>query len=361
MQDTSDNIYYNVIISNPMVVDPTNPYGNNNVIPAVYEENRTQAIITDPSKYEMTIVRFELPGANIPICILPRAINILNPLDLNFTPLQFIMTYLGDPFVANLVYVPGFAGLNPPPPPPQPVPSQNPYYWIFSYQHMINMMNTTMTTAFNALKTIYPALPQTEAPYFIYNPETQLISMIVQKNYVGSGILIGMNSDMLRFLRGFYYDFGFITQPGNPSISYVSFNISDTKNNSYDATHYEIKQEFVTLQYWNSFKNIVFITGTIPIQAEYIPELNGQGSNNFRPILTDFEPILSEAGDARSTLQYYPQGPYRMVSLLSNTPLTKFDVRVFWQDQENNLYPIVLSPGMSLSIKFLFSRRYNTS
>lgn len=362
MQDTSDNIYYNVIITNPMVFDQIDINGNNDVIPAVYEENRTQAIIADPSKYELSIIRFEIPGANIPLFVMPRVISgAPPPANLHLTPLQFLMKYSGTTFAANLIYVPIASNIFLPPPPPAPVPISNPYYWVYSYNHMLSMMNTTMATVFGQLKASFPGAPPTEPPYFIYNAETQLISMIAQKSYEGSGVDVGMNGPMLRFVRGFELSFGKIQEIGNPNVNYSTFNIYDTGNNSYDATHYEMKQEYVTLQYWNSFKNIVFITGTLPIQAEFIPELNGQGANNFRPILTDFEPILASAGDARSVLQYYPQGPYRMVSLQSTTPLTKFDVRVYWQDQENNLYPIILSPGMSLSIKFLFSRRYNTN
>lgn len=359
-KDCSENIYYNVIINNPMVKNLNDISGNNTSMRAEFIENRVQSILDNPSDYFLSIIRFEIPGANIPLFVMPHIINPLNPLDVNFTPLQFTFTYNNVSFTRNLIYISN-QPINVPISPTQFISDDNPYYYVYTYQHMIDMMNTTLLNCFNDLKIAFPLAPPSEAPYFIYNAETQLISLITQYNYsIPNSISIGFNQNMGRFLRGF----NFILINGLPT-----FIIENTQNNAYakpggtiplpsfPPDYLETKQEFNTLQYWNSFKNIVFITGTIPVQAEYIPQLNGQGSNNFRPILTDFEPLLSEAGDARSVIQYFPQGPYRLVNMQSCTPLNKFDVSIYWQDQENNLYPIFISPGQSLSIKFLFTRK----
>ena len=59
----------------------------------------------------------------------------------------------------------------------------------------------------------------------------------------------------------------------------------------------------------------------------------------------------------KANLQYYAQGPYRLVDLNSNIPLNKFDVQIFWSDQRNNLYPLYISYGQEVSIKFLFVKK----
>ncbi len=107
---------------------------------------------------------------------------------------------------------------------------------------------------------------------------------------------------------------------------------------------------------------MVFLTSTLPIQNEYIPATAINTSSNsgfaaYRPIITDFVPDLNLAGDTRTRFNYFPQGPYRLITLKSNEPLRRIDLQVFWQDQYQNLYPLSIACNESDTIKIMFIRK----
>jgi hypothetical protein len=375
--DTSDNIYYNIEINNILTSGT-----ENNQIPAQYFENTSQAILTDPSQYYLTIARFSVPGSSIPIFIMDIINNQANP---NLTPYIVCLSYDGNDYPVNIIYYP----LNTALAPTTAIPQQqvnNSYYYVYSYDHMIQMINTALATSFSQLKTANPGAPPTQPPFFIYDPETQLISLIVQKEYYYDGMTatidIYTNANLLNtYLESISAIFYGFNQPNGKDFKYI---IDLKYNNGYPAannpativnryytpgttsmqlpTYLMYTQEYSMIQYWNSFKNIVFISGTIAVQGEYIPQkinqpTTSQGAVSFRPILTDFQPDLETPGAGRTIMQYYPQGPYRLVDLVSTQPMNKIDISIFWQDKDDDLWPIYLNTNQSASVKLLFIRK----
>lgn len=390
-----DHIYYNIEISNSV-----NKNGNKDPrgIPASYSENLTQPIINNPSDYYLTILRFTIPGSGIPILTMDIQPN--QP-DINLTPYSFTLNY-NNIHIQKFIMFKNWNNQNLPRP-PNPIRANDPYYFIFEYNIMIQMMNTALKEAFNELvAAVAPAvLPVTEPPFFIYDETTQLISIIAQKNY--SPILAGEETVKIyantalytRFLSSLFVQFdGYNKNDGRnyhilfPPVQVTT--ISDTidilpkYNDSFvsganptqmygnryytgsvnNPPEYLINtQEYNTIQYWNSFKKIVFTTNLIPIQSEYVPSSSTSGNNHtvgtvaFRPILTDYEPLLSAAGDCRSELQYFNQGEYRLVDLISTSPLQKIDIQVYWEDFDNNLYPVMIASNQLATIKMLFVKK----
>lgn len=538
LSKTPDHIYYNVIMGNSHFSAGSN---TNNL--ATFSETRVEAIVDKPEDYYLSIIRFNVPGSSIPLFVCPIQLG-LTQYDPDLTIFsvnlmygsyssQTYLTYQSNLYESNLP--PGVG--NPPYPKPLP-PSQNngvqvdsPYYYVYTYETMIDMINQAIVKAFSKLKAATSGSPPADPPYFVYNAETQLLQFICQDSYVGylksttatpsliNTIGIYFNDPLKRFIDGFrfntysidsplgldiqmdvvnynnnftqvkpVYSIGTASQTGTtvtglgttftvgmvggtikwnylsspylnsqaaiitaftngttitvdrsqsvqtgsgatatltvdflgrvtsfiitaPGINYyvgeqVAFvsgsNITSTINvltvdggggiltatllNQgfgyapgavtiagdvlgyysivYGATneHLLLEQEYNTLAYWNSFRNLVFVTGSIPVASEYVPTSvfgpnSGSGINNSRQILTDFEPLLQYAGDSRTNLQYYPQGPYRLVNLETNIPLRRFDVQIFWQDNNNVLRPVYLSRGTEATIKFLFLKK----
>ncbi len=427
-----DHIYYNVII-------PHDPSFGDAASPMKYQENRVDALIDNPSDWYLSIIRFTIPGTFIPILVMP--INSgSSQTDPNQTQFYVTLSYGGDDYTQNVVYVPDNVFPVPVPPsqnPPYYSQVITPYYYVYSYHHFLTMINTALETAFTALKTAHATAPITAAPYYIYDETTQLFSLIVEYSaFVSPGtVSLYVNRYLQKYFNGLHVKNIAVNAPSQKEILYI---FEDYGNNYYTSnklfyntgtasktgttitgigttftaamvggtivwtsgesatiatftsttslsapasqsqnvgsgtytiyypnptTFMRFTQEYIAIQYWNSFRDIVFLSGSIPIQAEYVPAQRTQslqitiGENNFRPILTDFEPILAAAGDARSVLQYYPSGPYRLVNLQSNIPLRKLDVDVYWQDQLNNLYPMYVQPGQEATIKFLFVKR----
>lgn len=410
-----DNIYFNIEISNPLTSNPAYnipPFQNSqNTIIAEYMENTTQPILSNPSEYYLTIARFSVPGLSIPIIDMDIIPNQPNQ---NLTPYVLTLSFGGIDFPVNILYFSADLTTSLPGP-PIPIKQQSDYYYVYEYNIMIQMMNIALRTSFNALKAAFPAAPPTEPPFFEFNEETQLISLVAQNsyseviaggptievwandifyfrfvnsmmiNYIGSNQVNGKDVRFLfppttlqtfvsvtnplgtQLLEPKYNDL-YAINASNPVGAFArlprdyTLSINNPALAGLNGAYLFNTQEFVTLQYWNSFKNIIFTTASIPIQAEYIPANNttgGQGSGSvaYKPILTDFEPLLPRAGDARTLLQYYPQGPYRLIDLLGTQPLQKLDIKIFWQDIYDNLHPLVIGPNELASVKLLFIKK----
>lgn len=370
--DSSDNIYYNIEINNVLSSGT-----ENSQVPAQYFENTSQSVLTDPSQYYLTIARFSVPGSAIPIFIMDIINNQANP---NLTPYIFCLSYAGNDYPVNIIYYP----LNNSSAPTTAIPAQqvnSNYYYVYSYDHMIQMINIALADSFSQLKTANPGAPPSRPPFFTYDAVTQLISLVVQNEYYYDGITptidIFLNANLLNtYLESISAYFYGYNQPNGKDFKFIidaKYNNGYTNgtNNKYyvpsdvPATlpHYLVyTQEYSMIQYWNSFKNIVFISGTIAVQGEYIPQKknpnsSSQGAVSFRPILTDFQPDLETPGSGRTIMQYFPQGPYRLVDLVSTQPMNKIDISIYWQDKDDDLWPVYLNTNQSASVKLLFIRK----
>jgi hypothetical protein len=123
-------------------------------------------------------------------------------------------------------------------------------------------------------------------------------------------------------------------------------------------------QQFNALSIWSSLSSIVLATSQIPVQFEYLPYSSNSsliggsavGSQNFRPILTDFVPDLTQATQSRTQFTYYAN-PYRLIELTSQEPLRKLDIQLFWEDKNQNLYPLKITYNSSDNIKIVFIKK----
>jgi hypothetical protein len=349
-QDTADHFYFNVVMPHDVT-----SYGVKSS-PASFITEMTNNMIDNPSDYYISIVRFSVPGNGIPITIFPTDNNDDSIISLTLlynstTPYQTFLEYVPDNPSES------FAAKN---------------FFVYSYQGMLNMMNTALQTCTNLLNTDHPGT-LSFSPYFIYDANTELISLITPyTNIQNNMVKIFANTPLfVEFLNSFQ-NISFNRGDPNGLDIQITTNVLPGNANGYaipgstltnPPAALKFTQEYVSLQYWSAFKNLAFISASLPIIKESIPQsgdlLNSEltGQANYFPILTDFEPLLSSAGDARSQLQYYPQGPYRYVNMISNIPLRKIDVRIFWQDKHNNLYPLTISFGQVASIKLLFRKR----
>jgi hypothetical protein len=61
--------------------------------------------------------------------------------------------------------------------------------------------------------------------------------------------------------------------------------------------------------------------------------------------------------ESKPSIQYSPQGEYRLIDLQSNAPINNIEISVFWRDQYGILHPFVLEPGCFSSLKILFRKK----
>lgn len=360
----NDNIYLNVTITNTN----TTSQGiiDENPIAGVYDVTKTLPILDKASNYYCSIIRFDIPLNLIPIFIMPivPASTFINPQpNRNLTPLIIGITYLGVDYPVNIIYVPENT-LN--------APSQNvvgqqvitPYYFVYTYQNLIESINTALGTAIT--NSGFP-LAGSQTPFFFLDHNTQLIKLVVPNSFT-TGVnhpTIFMNELLLaNYLETFEGQFIGYNQPNGkdfifdldnptPDQAYGLFNTVPTT----PPVYWIFSQEYTILNYWTSLRKIIISTTTIPIVNEFISLGNNSGVAGSFPIITDFTPALEFAGQSRSVAYYYPTSQYRLVDMISDTPLYKINLILYWEDKLGNLFPIYISRYQQANIKIAFLRK----
>lgn len=133
---------------------------------------------------------------------------------------------------------------------------------------------------------------------------------------------------------------------------------------------WQMSEEHSTLGTWTQFEAIRLTTASMPVRQEVVQasQFVDAGSNPYagsqtnglyssQQILTDFLPTQDVFGDVGTVLQFFPQGPYRLVDLFGTTPLSLIDVSVYWVDRNQAQYLLQIPPQQALSIKLLFKRK----
>lgn len=340
-----DNVYLNVVFTNT----------KDREILAEYNVTKTIPIIDKPSNYFITVVRFDVPLNSIPLFVMPIVPNQGNP---NLTP----FTVFINASAVNVLYNPD--NTNPAPVQNQQTQVVTPYYFVFSFDNLINSINTALAAAYIAAGSPGGAGP----PFVIFNPDTQLLGLVVSVAFITAGATISVNSFLVNYFEGFRFFF-------NAATNIFTFILRNTGNNGFNLIGQTIpvtpgpggplwliiQQEYTCMEYWLSLRKIVLVSNTIPINYEYIPafDTSGQqtGVSSTFPILTDFIPNIEQANESRSIAVYNPTSQYRLVDLLGDTPLYNIDLKIYWQDKAGNYYPVFIEPLQQASVKIAFVRR----
>ena len=394
----SDIIYYNITMTGKTYQEG---------VPASFVEERVQPLIQNPDDYYLSVVRFSIDGTWIPIFLCKTVYDPYNPQSPNTTPYIITITYGNYQFAIPLEFIP--ESDVPIPNPPVNINQQDltsPYYFVYYYSTIVTMLNNAIYKAFHGFTNaiinpnpghhvdgLYdkvPGLSTLPLPYFIYDSELEVFSLIVpyldnplapgvkayvtqfdSNNYpvvnVPNAIKIFMNTELSLLIDGFDF-FAYDAYTVNLMI------IRNFQNNYYNPPNLPIPntpewlastQQYNTIGSLTSIQSIVFTTNTIPVQHEYIPtnavvgSAGSQSGNiSFRNTLTDFIPsVFERAGQPRSRYIYNPTAQFRLISLKSNQPLTKIDLHMWWSDQYNNLYPLYVSYNQSNSVKLMFIKK----
>jgi hypothetical protein len=359
---SSGHVYYNVSIPNSSGFSSftTQPPPT----PALFQEVRDQAIITNPNDYLLSVVRFSVPTSLIPLQIMPI---IPNQLDPNLSTYRVTLTYLGSSYGFSVIYIPTDVSISVP---PAPGPTENPirskyarYYSIFSIQHLVDMINTALTTSYSALNSAHGGVVSS-APFMLYDTSTKLFSMVASTEYVTNNVKIFFNFALNKLFEG---SFNQIINPAaiDTNAQFVIENLHGTNLFVIPGplAGYQMFQEFDTISQIDSFDSLVFITGTLPIRTEALSSqvlgsnTQTQNTSNFQRILTDFQIDLSTGFESRSFIHYNPSAEYRRVDMFGTGPINNIDIQVFWRDTQLNLYPVLIPYGFLLTIKILFEKK----
>lgn len=402
-----DILYYNASIVNGRVKQ-----GDSNTDPIVsFNETREAPILKDASKYEMSIVRFTADGVGLDLpMFIPRI--ILGQADINKTEYVVSLQAVSG---AGTIYTPNAngtfgGGVHVPnaqqnlvwtteddnaPLPREPQTEQDldgRYYYCNNFQTFVNMFNTALEQAYQALNTAGAGLT-TQPPVLKYNKSTKRFTLYCDSEGMGEysngegssarqvteRLRIFVNSDLWGLLSHFNHKIN----GGDDTTQEMSYELIPIFDGSPFIPLYNnadpqvaqvqaipLEQDYSSIDtLWSPIGAIVFTTSLLPVINEYTGEplrfgesndvTSGTTANEFTPIITDISLPTSSPADYKGFMEYVPSAEYRMMALSQSAKEIKnIDIRVFWRDRlTNKLNPIRLYPQSSISVKILFRKK----
>lgn len=349
------HIYYNATFTNRPPDDPNLAVP----MPAKFIDTRSEPILTNPSEWEMSVVRFDTSSALIPVSVIPIITGILGntylQVSIRRTPLDE-----GTAFVTLTDH--GYTDLG--------LPAGS----VMSYQQLLDDVNTAYAAAYAAL-IVKPA--GSAAPQFIWNASEQLIDLYVDPSYVrappaDATLTIGMSQSLQVFLNGWITRKTQIATAQyqlvlNPSEALVQPAIGARTNlplsvQAAPATLYKFQQQATMVGQWNNARTIIITSSLLPSRPEFIPTNVTANSNSVSSgsarIISDFLlPPETNPMIGRTILEYLPTAEYRVIDLVGDAPLYSIDMQMLWTDFLGNVYPLILAPGSTFSAKILFRRK----
>lgn len=327
------------------------------------------------SDYQVCVVSFSLV-AQIPIFILP--IKEGNNDNKNATNFYISLTYEGNIYTEQCIYVADNNRASKTIPPSQNNGLQDNsqgYYNIYSFHCFLDMVNTAILKAYNRMSNDNE-LSVSEAPYFIYNEESGLISLICQYQYSQEGAPnIWMNSMLYN-----YFDSIRIYFNGRGNSNYLDYKIiiKDYGNNAWNnyqnlnpPNYLNISQEYDTRYFYANIRSILFISN-MATRLEAIPNINNpnqiKDNNNFsenpfspnmNKVLTTFDILFTSGVEWRQPIQYSASSLDRWIDLVSNDPLNNIEISVYLQYINNELIPLTIPINQSCNIKLAFRKKIN--
>lgn len=350
-----DRLYYNIAIANNETID--------GYTYAFYKDNFNQQILNNPSDYYLSILRFSIPTADIPILI-PEIQSWPNT-NVDLTTYSITLNYTiglntytsGETFVIFETVTPYSSPRPITATDPNPMKNPSNYYFIYVYTHFLRLVNTAFINAYNALNVATGGILTSVAPYFVYDSKTNLITLHADSAYLNSlanPIEIYMNYKLFTFFDAL--EFTFLDYLSNLGIR---INIYDFNGTNHIDTEYLMEQQYKVLGLWNVFKSIRIVSNFIPTKNEIIPIPSYQNQNvlNTVPVIKDFIPFYQEGPEFRTFINYTHTGSYEIINLNSNSPLRFIDIAVYWQDRYGNSYLVSIPYNQVLTIKMCFIKK----
>jgi hypothetical protein len=359
------HVYHNISIANN-----TNKYQI-----ATFKETRNVPILDKASNYEMSVVRFTVPGSDIPIFVFqydnqspPQPVYKVN-FRYEFAPGQFKNFAEYVPIINRNI--------------PNVLNQQAIANYIYSYQFFLDMINAAINTAFVAMKAAYPAITQTKTPFLAFTSEN-IIALHYQQSFSTTpAIKFYLSQSLVNFMPSFNYT-GYIildnpngnplgqndppaaVQPNNNQFlafwlpfvdlgnNFISQIYPPNSNHLNDYPGFINRQEFPTLYAWNDVRGLTFITYNIPVLSDAISNTDSRNKDLTFKVLTDFELNTQNGPEARSNISYNPTAEYRIKDLISDAALRTTDISIFWNDKQGNLYPLYIAPNDAITIKIMY-------
>jgi hypothetical protein len=262
-------------------------------------------------------------------------------------------------------------------------------------------VNAAFATAWNNIQTAYGSATVTEAPKMVYDPVTNLFSILSDSYGFGgadrtsAGLPAPADEEWTMFFNadmfGLFTNFNNFYVNGLPTTPTGGLTLPLPEATNQIVIQSEANQNVVNVAFpgatakywwkttqscestssiWSPIESIVFTSALLPLVNEQTGDPVTFGQSNlgleqsntqsaFQPIITDIALPLNNACNYREYIQYAPTAEYRLASFQrSRQPINNIDIQVFWKNRlDGNLYPVNMFNSSSVTAKMMFRRR----
>ncbi len=349
-----------------------------------FEETRnTPYLPGDSADYFCSIIRFNIQTGNSLPVFIPRILT--GQSNVNTTIYTVSFKYGSVKITVPVVYEPEDLTAPVPAPPTARQDASTTYYFVYNYQHFINLVNKAIETAWLSLPSLLgsawsSAFGNAVTPFLDFDVSTNRVILSTDER-LGKSVGATPNNFLeLRFNERLYELFA-----GLPSRlaredgeTYYRINIVDRIYNRYarkvipavgdpvTTTMLHVYQEMSSIALWNPVSSIVFASSLLPIvptQTSAPKDLGGNnlvsgGNNsNLLPTFSDFSIAVDANNQYRPMVEYNPGAEYRLIDMNSTMNMNRIDIIVYWKGRDGVLHPFQLQPGCSASVKLMFRRK----
>lgn len=244
---------------------------------------------------------------------------------------------------------------------------------VFSITEYLRHVNDASAAAFALLVAANPGIANM-APYFAFNPDSQIISMYVDTLWEdgAGGPQIFFNQALQAFMNlpatnykippnTFGLDYQILVPDSSKLIPAAGARVGYPVFLSALAfAIIQVEQEYAQTNNFVDLNKLLFTSANIPVVKQFTPVNTSPtgGSttqSSFQNVLTDFS--IASLDHNFTFISYLPTAEFRRISMLGNKPMDVLDISVTYTTFSGGLYNIILPPGGSLDIQLTFEKK----
>jgi hypothetical protein len=337
-----------------------------------FNETRFIDIVSEPHKYDLSIVRFQVSTSTLPVFI-----PIIKPYsdDSHETIYSVSLEYKGYEVTTAIYWVSEITNVNTPSAPSSNssgLQTKSEYYYAYSYSWLPKLVEAALQIAFDDLKQAVlegegdDLLAECQIPYFYFDTNSGSSILSVDAEFFDSyknedHVKLNFNQALYNLFSSFNSTFDGKTF----EIIVDCFRGSDTQkiNASVNEKYSNVFQEYSTIASQNPVSSILFTSATLPIVSENIntpitfTDSSTSGGANLssdtKRIITDLQ---SESLIYKPSLTMIPSAQFRYISMTNANAIRDIQISCLWRDLLGNFHDLLLPSGGSCSVKLYFRK-----
>lgn len=346
-----DNVYFSIDIFNNTGAS----------IPAQYSTSQNTPILNNRDRYKILVTKFNIPSNAVPLFI-------YNP---TLYPAIVALSYNGNIYQQTVQ----LTNLNTSatPPIPQTIINNAPIYYqqvglgnniIYYYWQFLQAINYAFELCMADLQ-FHNMSVTANPPYFIFNEQTQLFSLIAEVGYDPSndspnGVGIYSNAFVYLLFSGIpaYYDTTNLTNVRNNNYMIYNKAGTNTITTQFSTSGYEMTSQVSSVSYWFSARKLLITSNTMSISALNLnnPNVGSQNQNKNLNAILEFDVNFNTSIGQLSPWSYVPLGQNKYVDFYVKDALSTIDFNIFWIDNYYNQYPLYITPNTSMNLEILIKK-----